>query len=435
MAEHFGKAESHHPSDQKFAQVFFWLAMAVAIVLGIGLRSIHLTDVFSRSPDEKVYTYFARRIANEGFAATQKIFYQYVNEKQLWDYPPPTRITTVFLNAVVMKISDVRDERAGVFISWLFSCLSLILLASVGVRLFNPWIALAAVIFMAVSMAELSMARRAWQDTTFGFFSLLLLYLTCEIAANPRRLLWCLSFFVVGSLLLLTKQTGLIVYGILALWLCWEFISKERSWTLTALMIAGGVASIAISIGIWIVAAGDAGLALAAVEHSLRPGEGALAYAAKVMTSPWYQFIGLLWTINPFTFVMVIVASVVVIVSSWLKTDYALLRNANAAKITVLITFSFIAFIGFYPGMQELRIMSPAIGAYCLLAGTGVYYLVAIAKGRLSGLVTIFSSFVAVVFVLVTMISEYRIFTSAVVATGIQDLPVLRLRQSINGQL
>jgi hypothetical protein len=48
VAEHFGKAESHHPSDQKFAQVFFWLAMAVAIVLGIGLRSIHLTDVFSR---------------------------------------------------------------------------------------------------------------------------------------------------------------------------------------------------------------------------------------------------------------------------------------------------------------------------------------------------------------------------------------------------
>jgi hypothetical protein len=79
--------------------------------------------------------------------------------------------------------------------------------------------------------------------------------------------------------------------------------------------------------------------------------------------------------------------------------------------------------------------MSPAIGAYCLLAGTGVYYLVAIAKGRLSGLVIIFSSFVAVVFVLVTIISEYRIFTSAVVATGMQDLPVLSLRQSINGQL
>lgn len=435
MPELFGKLQLLDPSVQRRAQVFFWLALTAAIILGIGLRSIHLTDVTSRSPDERVYTYFAQQIANDGLATTQKIFYQYVNQRQLWDFPPPTRITTVVLDAAVMKISGVRDARAGVFISWLFSCLSLILLAWVGVRLFNPWIALAAVIFLAASMTELGMARRAWQDTTVGFLSLLLFYLTCEIAANPRRFLWWLAFFCSGSFLLLTKQTGLIVYGLLGLWLCWELVSKERSWTLTVLMIAGGVVSIAISIAVWIVAAGDAALALAAHEHSIRLGEGALAYAASVMTSPWYQFIGLLWTINPLTFVMVVTASVVVIASSWSKTDYISLRNTNAAKVAVLIIWSFAAFVGFFPGMQELRIMSPATGAYCLLAGTGVYYLVAIARQKLPLLAGIALALVAVVCGVVSIVGEYRIFTSAVVATGMQDLPVSWLRQAIERRL
>jgi 4-amino-4-deoxy-L-arabinose transferase-like glycosyltransferase len=412
-------------------QILVWLALAGTIVFGIGLRSIHLTDVTSRSPDERVYTYFARRIANEGVSASPKLFYEYVNARQAWDYPPPTRITTVFLNAAIMTVVDIRDERAGVFVSWLFSCLSLILLAWVGVRLFNPWIALTAVLFMAVSMTELGIARRAWQDTTFGFFSLLLFYVACEISANPRRPLWRLSFFCLGSFLLLTKQTGLIVYGLLGPWLCWEIVSKDRSWTLAAAIIAGGVVSIAVTIGIWIVAAGDTSLALAALDHSVRPGEGAMAYATSVMTAPWHQFFGLLWTINPLTFAMAITGSLVAIVSNWMKTDCILLRNANAAKVAVLITLSFLAFVGFFPGMQELRILSPATGAYCLLAATGVYYLISIARRKLSELAFIALVLVAAVLGVTSLVGEYRIFTSAVVATGMQDLPVLWLRQAI----
>ena len=200
---------------------------------------------------------------------------------------------------------------------------------------------------------------------------------------------------------------------------------------MAAFMVVGGIASIAASIGIWIVAAGDAALALAAHEHSIWPGEAALAYAATVMTSPWYQFIGLLWTINPFTFVMVTVASAVVIVSSWLKTDYILLRNADAAKVAVLITFCSVAFVGFIPGMQQLRIISLGTGAYCLLAGTGVYYLVAIARRRLSILAVTGLGFVAALLGAESLVGEYRIFTSVVVTTGMQDLPVLWLRQTI----
>ena len=114
-AEHFGKIQLRN-SGIKQREGFIWFALAAAIILGIALRSIHLTDVSSRSPDERVYTYFAQRIANQGFAPTREIFHQYVNERQLWDYPPPTRITTVVLDAAVMKMSGVRDERAGVFV-------------------------------------------------------------------------------------------------------------------------------------------------------------------------------------------------------------------------------------------------------------------------------------------------------------------------------
>jgi hypothetical protein len=81
--------------------------------------------------------------------------------------------------------------------------------------------------------------------------------------------------------------------------------------------------------------------------------------------------------------------------------------------------------------MQELRIMSRATGPYCLLAATGAYYLFSIARRRLSEFAFVALACVALVLGVTSLVREYRIFTSAVVATGMQELPVSWLREAI----
>ena len=148
-----------------------------------------------------------------------EIYAEYERNPDAWSYPSPTRIGHLVFVAAWMKISGGRNEKAGSEVSLAFSCMSLLLVACMGVRFFNPAVALAAVAFLATSVAELGMARRVWQDSAFGFFGLLAVYLTCEITRNPRRAWLYPAFLAAGALSLLTKQTGVLSYGICALWL------------------------------------------------------------------------------------------------------------------------------------------------------------------------------------------------------------------------
>ena len=173
--------------------------------------------------------------------------------------------------------------------------MSLLLVAWTGVRFFNLAIALAAVAFFATSVAELGMARRAWQDSAFGFFGLLAVYLTCEITRNPRRAWLYPAFLGVGALSLLTKQTGVLSYGICALWLLGCLIFRVR-WRRGAILLGlGGIASIGATVLIWGLLAGKTSIALSALNHSLHPGVPGRSYLEYCCTGPWYQFFYLLW--------------------------------------------------------------------------------------------------------------------------------------------
>ncbi len=399
--------------------VFILLAILVAIVFGIGLRSIHLNDVTSRSPDEKVYTYYAKQIVDRGIAVIPDLYFQYVTQKEFWDVPPPTRITTVGLDAVVMKIWGVRDERAGVLISWLSSCCSLVLLAWIGVRFFNPWIALAAVVFMTFSLIDLAMARRAWQDANFGFLSLVLVYVTCEIAATPNRIFWYPAFFITGMLGLLTKQSGLITYGLCGLWLIWLF-ANARAWNLVAWLAIGGIVSVALSMAVWVAAAGDTSLALFALERSFNPGENAAHYAATIMSARWYQFIAVLLALNPFAFLTALFGAAASFHCPIRQP--AQINDEKAARFMALFTVSIIAFFALFPAGQDLRLIAPATGPYYLLVGTGVYYLTMIGM-ELTGMFAIVLLVLTPLLAFISIESEYRLFNSTVVAVGMQDLP------------
>jgi 4-amino-4-deoxy-L-arabinose transferase-like glycosyltransferase len=412
-----------------------WLLLAATVATGVVLRCNHLSDVRSRSPDERTYTYFAQKIADEGLAAIPALFNDYVSRKELWDYPPPIRIVYPVMVAGVMKVTGWRDASAGVAVSVLASCLSLLVLAWIGVRFFNPWIALAAVCLLAFSVGELGTARRAWQDATFGFLGFLLVYVTCELTHNPRRMIWYLAFFALGAVLLLTKQTGVVSYGLCGLWAMWVLLAREHAWKSAAFLVVGGVASLAAAMAVLALCAGGSiDIALSAVDHSLRPGESALAYMAKVTAGPWYQFLDLLWLTGPATVVLALLGVAAIISGTLARAgagDIDKIADMRAAGCATTVTLGFVLFCTFFPYMQDLRYITPANGAYCLVAGVGLCHILALAQRTLPELGRHAALAMSIGVVALGLINDYGIHTSVVVGSGMQDLPVGPIRERL----
>jgi hypothetical protein len=95
--------------------------------------------------------------------------------------------------------------------------------------------------------------------------------------------------------------------------------------------------------------------------------------------------------------------------------------------VAALIALGFVAFASFVPNFQYLRIISPADGTYCLLAGLGLWYLLSLARGGLS--VSDYRALVVLVTVgiVIAVARDYRAFR-AVVGSGTEDLAVRSIR-------
>jgi 4-amino-4-deoxy-L-arabinose transferase-like glycosyltransferase len=400
-----------------------WIALLAVIALGVVLRIASLSGVTSRSPDERVYTAYARTIAARGLGATPALISDYDSRRENWVYPPPTRGGFVWLIAAAMSLSDRQDESVGAALSCLFSCLSLVLVAWIGWRFFNPWVALAAAVFLAVSLAELGMARRAWLDTLFGFLGLLLVYLACEISRNPRKLSLYAAFCAAGAYSLLTKESVVLSLGLPAVWVFGFLIWKYRSWKPPVLFVLGGVASMALTVLLWAVVAHGLGPSYSAIQHVLAAGrsQGHLdEYLVQCCSGPWYQFPYLLWLVGP---VAALLALTGLIVTAWRKVP-----GLGAAGLCAFVVVVFVALASFGPGFQYLRIISPANGPYYLLAGLGLWYLLSLARRGLPASTYNAVLLLAVVAIAIGAARDYRTFRSVVVQAGIQDLSVNDIR-------
>jgi 4-amino-4-deoxy-L-arabinose transferase-like glycosyltransferase len=411
----------------RWKPMFFVAALTAILGVGIWLRCQHMTDVLSRSPDERTYTAYAARLADEGFGVYRELLSTYDGNPSGWIYPSPTRFGHVLLFAAMMKVTGNRDGRAGAAVSWIFSILSLLLVAWIGIRFFNPAAGLLAAAFLAFSFGELGMARRAWQDSTFGFCGLLLVYLTCEITAAPRRKIWYAVFFGVGTFALLTKETAFLCFGLCGLWLAVILLFQEKSWKLFAGLLLGGLGSLLLAFAVWAALAGMANLALASVDHSTRSAAG--EWAKLYCSGPWYQFFYLLWIVGPLTAAMAAVGAVVAMFGRAPHfRRFSGLRDVRAAGMIVLMACGFIGLAAFVPNLQYLRIISPADGTYCLLAAIGLCYLAALARHALPGLPRHAITGLAVVAVVLAGLRDYDAFTRVVVASGMEELSVSGIR-------
>lgn len=410
-------------------QLFVWFALAAAIACGIALRLVHYGDVTSRSPDERTYTYRAQLILDGGLRQLRPVFANYVSNSDNWIQPPPTRVGHLLAFAAMMKIRAVRDFSAGSLVSLLASILSLLLVAWTGVRFFNPWVAAGATTFMAFSVGELGMSRRAWGDSFFGFISLVILYLACEITRSPRRVFLYPLFIAVGTYAMLTKETSSMSYGICGLWVFGVLLWKERLWKSAALMAAGGLVSIAATLAVWAVAAGSLSGALSVLGDVQVDSQ----WSRLNTGGPWYQFGYLLWLVGPLTAAMALTGVALAVLPAKIRTRVIPETGALdllTTRLATLIAVSFVLFASFVGELQYLRIISPADGPYCLLAGIGLWILLSIARQFLS--VDDFKALVlaAVFAVVIEGLMDYRTFT-VVVRSGMEDLTALWIRGAL----
>ncbi len=299
--------------------------------------------------------------------------------------------------------------------------LTLLLAAWIGWRFFNPWIASAAVWFLAVCVSELGMARRAWQDSFFGFVSLLLVCVTCEIVRNRRRVWLYPLFFAVGGYCLLTKESGIVSYVVCAVCVV-VALGAERDWKALTLFVTGAIASLGAGLALWGVLAGGLGPSFVAVQvtraHHLDPG----GYAALYTSGPWYQFFYLEWIAGPVSAALAVVGTLATVFRGRVAAGW------GASALVAVFAWSFLAAAAFVPGYQSLRVTAPADGACALLAALGLWSLLDLARRIVPE--SDYRTLVLVVAVAVVILGvrNYRTFRSVVADSGMEDLAVSMIR-------
>jgi hypothetical protein len=119
--------------------------------------------------------------------------------------------------------------------------------------------------------------------------------------------------------------------------------------------------------------------------------------------------------------------SIVASSDSWLRETLGI-SDRGGLSLTIFVTLTFIGVAAFGPNLQYLRVMAPANGAYCLLAGLGVWLILVLARRSMpDAYYQVLTLCVAVALALST-VADYRRFNEVVVQTDMQDMSVKDVR-------
>ncbi len=242
------------------------------------------------------------------------------------------------------------------------------------------------------------------------------------IIRQPQVLVRYAGFLALGVLLLLTKQTGVLVYAVCATAVAVALYLQAQRWLRLAQFVTACLGSVALALWLLSLAAGGLREALAALLHSVELGAGAQAYAAKVQTAPLSEFLGVRFALNPFLFTMELVGMGVLLRRVFnLDADPHDAAERIQAALIVALFLVFVAFVGLYPGAQNLRFFSPATATVYVLAAVGTCRTIEFARLK-SRALAIAASTILVITSVVSLRHEYAVYQSRIVAADLQDL-------------
>lgn len=403
---------------------------AIAIVLlfalllvGIVLRFSYL-DIKGRSGDEGIYTRQATIIAQDGIKGTRWLIGEYNANKQLWVYPPPTRIGYTHLLAGIMKAVNIFDVRAGMYLSTLCSIGALFMLVLLGLRFFNQWVTVVALLLMSVSPMDLAIARRSWQDGVLAFAGLLLIYCCCELTDNPGRKIWYIPFWLIGIWCVIIKESGIIIYGLCVIWLFAMAAFRERSFIRSVLLIVFTLLGISISVFILGYVVGGIPRVLEVLQH-VKDAMPTNEYAINFQTGPWYRILEGLWIITPTGTALCIIG----IAGVFLGDRHVGQSIIAKGFIFIILSFLFITIVT--PYMQNIRYLSVTFVPFYLISGVGLWYLISLVKDFFKGRAFYITIAVIVLMLVFVAVGDYQKFQLIFIKKEMNDLNIYFLRKSV----
>ncbi len=402
------------------------LLIIALLAIGVILRFVNLNHVAQRSPDEGIYTNQAKVISIEGpIKGTRALVREYNQNARLWIYPPPTRIGYDWLLGGVMKALNRTDTDVGAYISFAASILSLLFITLIGLRFFDPLVALFALLFMAVSPMELAIARRTWQDALFGLLGLSMVYYVLEIAKNPKRLLWYIVLIISGSYIILVKEPGAAVYGLCVLWVACMLAIKEKSIIKASIFIIAGAVSVIASYGLISYAVGGIGTLLNIFAH-IKDAMPTNEYAIEYQSGPWTNFIGGLWILSPLSFLLFIAGAAGTFLP--IGRDEAKEHGIKLASAWLMVfSAAFFSIAIITPYCQNYRYVSVIYAPFYLAAGTGLWYLSSWIRPLVKDILKAVIPLLAAVLIFAAA-RDYQMFEKIFIRTGIMDISVKMVR-------
>jgi hypothetical protein len=423
-------------SSEIFNIIIPVILLMLIFMLGVTLR-VHNLNVVHRSSDEAVYTLQSRVIAQEGVQGIRALISHYNVTEKLWIFPPPIRLGYLWVISSFMNISGIDDERAGSYLSFAFSVITLFLLIVLGLRFFNVWIMLFALLLLSVSPMDLAIARRTWQDSMVGCFGMALVYCSCELlrsvsqhkddplsfktAGGMCQILWFLIFVSIGSYCILIKESGSVIYGLTAIWVLGVLCIKEKNISKSIYFILYGMLGAVIGITIFARAAGGINNILTVLRH-VKDAMPTNAYAIKYQTGPWYNLIYGLWLLSPASTLLYFVG----IFSAVLRKD---LKEKTAVFGLIFFVVTLMTITSLTPYCQNIRYISALYGPFYLIAGFGVWNIMLLISSLLKKVP--FWSIILIFMFLVCSIAvyDYRNFEKVFIRTEIADVSIRLVRE------
>jgi 4-amino-4-deoxy-L-arabinose transferase-like glycosyltransferase len=333
--------------------------------MAAGLRLANLRNVNSRTPDERVYTYQAKTVVDQGPAAGMRsLMEEYTADPDAKLYPPPTRAGMIRMLAALMRWTGRYGDGLGALISCAASVASAAVMALLAIRFFPPWAAAAAMLFYAVLPADLAISRRTWTDAPVELAGLLLVWFACEVTRKPDRRLWLVLTALAGGLSLTVKESMALPWGFCGIWILW-ILARRRLWTNAAVFLA--VNALGLGFSLWWLASQVGSLhEYVSIIAGIPAANAANEYAIEYASGPPYLLLYAYWIIAPLTSLLAVAGAVAVF-----------LRKRESPLIFIAgFSIAYIALAMSMPHWINLRYLGNTFGPVCLLAGLGAWWLI-----------------------------------------------------------
>ena len=390
------------------------------LATGVVLRIIHF-PVAVYTPDEDAYVNkYAAPMYYNGLGELPRLVRDYNRRPDMFQFPSPTRVGHLWAMVGMMKLAGSGTAQAAACVSTIASILMLLLIARIGLKFLNPWIAAIALLFAAVSPLDLALARRVWGDDLFALFALATLLALIEYATGKPRARWMVSCLALAGYSILIKESGLLVLGFATAGLAiaaWRASGPPAA----ARAILAGAITLLASLGVLAVACGGIEPLRATFTRGAAAGR-VNDYMLHYQTGgPGYYLRGLS-LLQPLPMLLgALGAALVAARPSLVRPASDPRRTRSALAILAWFTIVFAAVALLYP-QKNMRFLSPAYAPLDLLAAALLSAAVEHARSRLPRPAFNLVAATIVALLLGAALADHQRFVEFFIRRGIPDL-------------